>query len=103
MLQYSDEDLHKGVTIKNFYVKDAGADKSKDYHLLLTPKKNNNQYFLVVTDKLKKKIQLGDTISAQGMLNGSSHINQTQINCGISENYLNKPVTLLLVDKIEKD
>lgn len=39
MLQYSDEDLHKGVTIKNFYVKDAGADKSKDYHLLLTPKK----------------------------------------------------------------
>lgn len=103
MLQYSDEDLHKGVTIKSFYVKDIGADKLKNYHLLLTPKKNSNQYFLVVTDKLKKKIQLGDTISAQGMLNGSSHINQTQVNCGISENYLNNPVTLLSVDKIEKD
>lgn len=103
MLQYSDEDLHKGVTIKSFYVKDIGADKLKNYHLLLTPKKNSNQYFLVVTDKLKKKIQLGDTISAQGMLNGSSHINKTQVNCGISENYLNNPVTLLSVDKIEKD
>lgn len=103
MSQYSEDNLHKGVTIKNFYVKDIGADKLKSYHLLLTPKENSDQYFLIVTDKLKEKVKLSDTISAKGTLNGSSKIDQTQINTGISENYLGKPITLLEVDKIEKD
>lgn len=91
------------MTIKDFYVKDIGTDKLTHYHLLLTPKENSDQYFLVVTDKLQGKEKLGDKISTQGTLNGSSHIDQTQINSGISENYLGKPITLLEVDKIEKD
>lgn len=47
------------MTIKDFYVKDIGADKLTHYHLLLTPKENSDQYFLVVTDKLQGKAKLG--------------------------------------------
>ncbi|UQS83515.1 hypothetical protein [Bombilactobacillus thymidiniphilus] len=102
MSQYSSEDLlGQAVTLTNFYVKDIGADKMKQYHLLLTPTQNSDQYFLAVTDKLSQRVKLGDIVSIQGPLNGKSKVNDSQINSGISENYFNKPITLIEVDKIQ--
>lgn len=101
MSQYSDDNLFKSVTLQNFYVKDIGSDKLDNYHLLLSPSENSQQLFLIVTDKLKDKVKLGDKISAQATLNGKSKITQSQINSGFSYNYLNKPVILVEVDKVQ--
>lgn len=99
MSQYSDSDLFAGVTLKNFYVKSLGADSMKQYHLLLTPEENSDQYFLVVT-KSKKRIAIGDTVTVECGLNGSSKVNNAQINSGIDNEYLGKDVILTTPDKI---
>lgn len=99
MSQYSDDDLFGAVTLNKFYVKDVGADSMKQYHVLLTPTKHSSQYFLLVT-KFKKKIRLHNKLTAQVALNGSSKINDAQINSGISESYLDKHVILTMPDKI---
>lgn len=99
MTQYSDDDLFGAVTLNKFYVKSVGADPMKQYHVLLTPTKHSSQYFLLVT-KSKKKIRLHDKLTAQVALNGSSKINDAQINSGISESYSGKHVILTMPDKI---
>jgi len=99
MSQYSSDDLFDSVTLNKFYVKNWGYNKYMgDRHLLLTPTKNSNQYFLVVTKT--KKVFKGDKITVQGSLNGLSEINHAQIKVGIQSKYLNKPDTLVLADKV---
>jgi len=99
MGQYSSDALFDGVTLNKFYVKDWGYNKYMgDHHLLLTPTKKSNQYFLVVTKT--KKVFVGDKITVQGGLNGPSKLNKAQIKDGISNKYANKPVTLVLADKV---
>lgn len=99
MSQYNSNDLMDGVTLNKFYVKDWGYDKYMgDRHLLLTPTKNSNQYFLVVTKT--KKVFVGDRITVQGGLNGLSKVNHAQIKSGIQNKYLNKPDVLVLADKV---
>lgn len=97
MSQYSDSQLEDAVSISKFYVKDLGKDKMGQYHMLLTPTKNSNQYFLVVTNK-KKKLRIGQKVSLQGQLNGRGKINHNQIASGISRAYANKKVVLYLAD-----
>ena len=99
MKQYSDDDLFQSYTLNKFYVKDVGADNMDQYHVLLAPSKKSNQYFLLVT-KSKKKIRQHDRVTAQVSLNGSSKINESQINSGISESYSGKHVILTSPDKI---
>lgn len=97
MSQYSDDQLEKAVSIKKFYIKDLGKAQRGQYHILLTPNKNSDQYFLVVTDK-KKKLHVGQKISLEGQLNGRGKINHNQIASGISRAYANKPAILYLAD-----
>lgn len=97
MSQYSDSQLTEAVSLKKFYVKDLGADKMGDYHILLTPAKNSDQYFLVVTEK-KKKLHVGQKISLQGMLNGRGTINHNQVASGISSAYANEKVVMYQAD-----
>jgi len=99
MSQYPDSDLYIGVTLKDFYVKSLGADSFKKYHLLLTPNENSDQYFLVIT-KSKDRIIVGDKVTVKCELNGSSKVNDTQINLGIDNDYLGKNIILTTTDKI---
>lgn len=99
MNQYNSDNLTDGITLNKFYVKDWGYNKYMgDRHILLTPTKKSNQYFLVVTKT--KKVFKGDRITVQGSLNGSSHVNQVQIKVGMQKKFLNKPDTLVLSDKV---
>lgn len=99
MNQYNSDDLTDGVTLNKFYVRDWGYNKYMgDRHILLTPTKKSNQYFLVVTKT--KKVFVGDRITVQGGLNGLSKVNHAQIKSGIQSKYLNKPDVLVLADKV---
>ena len=101
MSKYSDDDLFASdVILPNFYVKDIGADKMGEYHLLLTPTEKSEQEFLAV-GKTKQKISVGSTISIKGTISGRGTINQNQINVGINEKYINNKVILLKISSNE--
>lgn len=97
MNQYSDNQLEEAVSINKFYIKDLGKDHMGQYHMLLTPTKHSDQYFLVVTDK-KKTLHIGQKVNLEGQLNGRGKINHNQIASGISRIYANKSVILYLAD-----
>ena len=69
MEQYSSNVLFMNLTLRNFHVKDIYLDDQGTYHLLLTPLKTSNQYF-VTTIKSSKTIKIGDKITIQGFING---------------------------------
>lgn len=95
MSKYSDDDLFaSNVILPNFYVKDIGADKMGEYHLLLTPTENSQHEFLAVGEA-KQKIRVESTISIKGTITGYRAVNQTQINVRIDEKYINNKVILL--------
>lgn len=97
MSKYSDDDLFAAdVILPNFYVKDASADKMGEYHLLLTPTENSHQEFLAIGET-KQKIRVGSTISVKGTISGRGKVNQTQINAGINEKYLDNGIILIRI------
>lgn len=97
MSQYDDSQLEDAVSLNKFFVKDLGKDKLGNYHILITPTRKSNQYFLVVTKK-GKKLHVGQRISLQGMLNGRGKVNHNQVASGISRAYANKDVVLYQAD-----
>lgn len=101
MNQYSDDDLFTGVLMKNFYIKDIGGDKMKQYHILLTPNKKSKSYFLAVT-KSKKRLIINKKITVTAILQSHTKINSNQINSGISSKYYNKKAILIDIDQIQK-
>ncbi|KRL00114.1 hypothetical protein FC81_GL000491 [Liquorilactobacillus capillatus DSM 19910] len=50
-----------GIELKDFYIRDLGADSFKEYHLLVTPTADGGQEFLVI-GKSSSKLKIGDTI-----------------------------------------
>ncbi|QBZ20590.1 hypothetical protein D9752_02660 [Lactiplantibacillus plantarum] len=92
-----------GVVLRNFKVIDFGADKMKQYHVLIAPKNASHTYFLLVfgDDLYKGRITYDSRITVFGSLNGKSRINDSQINSGIAQRYAGKRVILVLIDKIQ--
>ncbi|QAR39423.1 hypothetical protein [Lactiplantibacillus plantarum] len=92
-----------GVVLRNFKVIDFGADKMKQYHVLIAPKNASHTYFLLVfgDDLYKGRITYDTRITVFGSLNGKSRINDSQINSGIAQRYAGKRVILVLIDKIQ--
>ena len=92
-----------GVVLRNFKVIDFGADKMKQYHVLIAPKNASHTYFLLVfgDDLYKGRITYDSRITVFGSLNGKSRINDSQINSGIAQRYARKRVILVLIDKIQ--
>ncbi|MFC6177576.1 hypothetical protein ACFQAV_12225 [Companilactobacillus huachuanensis] len=99
MDQYSSVNLFMNVTLKNFYVKDLAIDEYDQYHLILTPIKSSDQYFLIVT-KSKQPIKKNRKISIQGFINGKTRIDDKQIDAGLNQKYFNKKVVSMLADNI---
>ena len=75
MSKYSNEDLAKDVTLKDFYVKDVNKSKLGDYHYLLTPSSTSKSYFMLVQDKKIKNAKPGSIITIDGYLNGKGNVN----------------------------
>lgn len=95
--------LFKTVELKGFNIVDMGADSMKQYHLLISPNGHSDTYFLAVFDhKLSGKLDTYNTVTIDGTLNGKSKLDGTQVNTGISSDYLGKKVILINVDKISK-
>ncbi|QBX93217.1 hypothetical protein [Lactiplantibacillus plantarum] len=95
--------LFKTVELKGFNIVDMGADSMKQYHLLISPNGHSDTYFLAVFDhKLSGKLDTYNTVTIDGTLNGKSKLDGTQVNTGISSDYLGKKVILINVDKVSK-
>lgn len=95
--------LFKTVELKDFNIVDMGADSMKQYHLLISPNGHSDTYFLAVFDhKLSGKLDTYNTVTIDGTLNGKSKLDGTQVNTGISSDYLGKKVILINVDKVSK-
>lgn len=98
LLNNKSTDLEEAVSLKDFYVVDVGADRQKQYHLLLTPSKNSDQYILAIVKKGHGRISMGDKVSLTGMLNGKAKINENQFRSGISREYTGQTVVPYLGD-----
>ncbi|QCS78826.1 hypothetical protein FEM46_16240 (plasmid) [Lactiplantibacillus plantarum subsp. plantarum] len=91
------------VALRDFKVIDFGADKMKQYHVLIAPKNASKTYFLLVfgDNIYKGRITYSSKITVLGSLNGKSRVNDSQINSGISQRYLGKRDILVLIDRIQ--
>lgn len=96
MAQYSSNTLFMNVTLNNFYIKDLASDEKGHLHILLSPIKTSNQYFLVTVPS-NNKIKRDSYITIQGFLNGKTRIDDE---LGLNKKYLNKKVVSMLVDNI---
>ncbi|MCG0758443.1 hypothetical protein IMAU60049_02930 [Lactiplantibacillus plantarum] len=91
------------VALRDFKVIDFGADKMKQYHVLIAPKNASKTYFLLVfgDNIYKGRITYSSKITVLGSLNGKSRVNDSQINSGIAQRYLGKRDILVLIDRIQ--
>ncbi|WKF78546.1 hypothetical protein QY877_12850 [Lactiplantibacillus plantarum] len=91
------------VALRDFKVIDFGADKMKQYHVLIAPKNASQTYFLLVfgDNIYKGRITYSSKITVLGSLNGKSRVNDSQINSGIAQRYLGKRDILVLIDRIQ--
>lgn len=91
------------VALRDFKVIDFGADKMKQYHVLIAPKNAPKTYFLLVfgDNIYKGRITYSSKITVLGSLNGKSRVNDSQINSGIAQRYLGKRDILVLIDRIQ--
>ena len=97
MEQYSSNVLFMNLTLRNFHVKDIYLDDQGTYHLLLTPLKTSNQYF-VTTIKSSKTIKIGDKITIQGFINGKVKVHDEY---SFSSKYNGKKAVSVIVDHFE--
>lgn len=97
MEQYSSNVLFMNLTLRNFHIKDIYLDDQGTYHLLLTPLKTSNQYF-VTTIKSNKTIKIGDKITIQGFINGKVKVHDEY---SFSPKYNGKKAVSVIVDHFE--
>lgn len=97
MEQYSSNVLFMNLTLRNFHVKDIYLDDQGTYHLLLTPLKTSNQYF-VTTIKSSKTIKIGDKITIQGFINGKVKVHDEH---SFNPKYNGKKAVSVIVDHFE--
>ena len=97
MEQYSSNVLFMNLTLRNFFVKDIYLDDQSNYHLLLTPLKTSNQYF-VTTIKTNKTIKIGNKITIQGSINGKVKVHDEY---SFNSKYNGKNAVSVMVDHFE--
>ncbi|TOZ05102.1 hypothetical protein DIS17_03930 [Levilactobacillus brevis] len=100
MMSYSDNELFgKSVKITG-NITSLGADNSKQYHILLTGNSSSQKYLIVVNSSKTGKLTEHSNATVYGTITGKGHVNDNQINSGISENYYKDPIILVDADKV---
>lgn len=77
-----------------------GADNFHKYHILLKIDGSNAKLLIVGGKKITGKIIENDSLTVYGTTNGKGSVNDTQVNVGISSEYIGDKVILFMVDKV---
>jgi len=100
MMSYSDNDLFGKAVKLSGTITSLGADGTKQYHILLTGNSSSQKYLIVVSSSKTGKLTEHSNATVYGTITGKSHVNDNQINSGISENYYKDPIILVDADKV---
>lgn len=100
LMSYSNNDLSgKPVKISGT-ITSLGADNMKQYHILLTGNSSDQKYLIVVNSSKTGKLTEHSNATVYGTITGKSHVNDNQINSGISADYYKDPIILVDADKV---
>ncbi|KIO93959.1 hypothetical protein UCCLBBS449_1668 [Levilactobacillus brevis] len=100
IMSYSDNELFGKYVKITGNITSLGADNSKQYHILLTGNSSSQKYLIVVNSSKTGKLTEHSNATVYGTITGKSHVNDNQINSGISENYYKDPIILVDADKV---
>lgn len=100
MMSYTNNELFDKPVKITGNITSLGADNSKQYHILLTGNSSSQKYLIVVNSSKTGKLTEHSNATVYGTITGKGHVNDNQINSGISENYYKDPIILVDADKV---
>lgn len=100
LTSYSSDELFGNQVRATGKIISLGADGMKQYHILLQIDGSDAELLIVESSKTTGKLKENDSLTVYGGTNGKSKITETQINTGISAQYLKDKVVLFMVDKV---